>query len=113
MIFLSSSIHVSATVDQQLDEIENRVAIDALVDSVIQIHVAQVDDGPYRCTAPEIPSIGVCAVIEEKSGDIEMVIEDRHEQRCDLIRIRQLDIRACTDQQTRFLQPAVASGIQE
>src|SRR5262249_56471171 len=107
MIFLGTRIHVRAAVDEQFDEVEYGRAIDAFVDSVIQVHIADINGGPQRGSAPEVRSIYVGPMIEEKSRYVEVVIEDGHEQRTNFVRIGEFHISPSTDQRPCFFDAAV------
>src|SRR5262245_16214583 len=72
MNFSCPGVNFGATIEKQFDEIQHRAAINARIDTMIEIQVAQVDCCPQRGTAPEVIRVHVCIVVDEEFGDSEM-----------------------------------------
>src|SRR5262245_23304789 len=113
MVLLSASVYVCAAVQKQFDEIEHGSSIDAFIHTMIQIHIANIDGCPQRRAAPKVLGVNVRAMIEEKLGHIEVIIQDGHEQRLDLVGIGKFHIAAGGDYGARRFKPAVTSGVQQ
>ena len=100
---------MNTRIGRAVDEVVGRVVLIL----VVHVEVAVLDGGPERRTAPEVVGVDVRAVLDEQAGDVEVVVEHRHQQRPDAVRLGQLDVRAGRDQFSRRLDPSVARGVQQ
>ena len=80
-------------------------------ETIFESHIAEIDGGPQRRPAPEIGGFDVGSVVEQKPCDIQMVVQDSHQQRADSVRIREVDVGVRLDQQPGRFRTTVARCI--
>ena len=74
---------------------------------MIEIQIPQLDRRPERRASPEVGRVDFSAVIQQESRDIDVIIENGHQQGADSIRVRKIHVRARGHQQAGLLRPAV------
>ncbi len=80
---------------------------------VVHVHVSHFDGGPQWSASIPVDNVDIGALFDQEAGRFHVIVGDRHQQRCDAIRIRLLQIRAGSNQDFGGFGAAITRGIQQ
>ena len=108
-----SGIRIGASVQEDLDQVEHGLTIDAVFERlrVVHVHVAGLDRGPQGRAMVPVGDVDLRAVFDREAGHVHVVVRDRHQQRRDAVGIGLVDVGPGRRENPCRFESAVARGI--
>ncbi len=112
---LCARVHIRSGISESLDKLESSGPIHAVVRPMRprNIDVAQIDGRPKRGLAVPVRGFDIRAPVDQQTRHRNLVVQDRHDERRNAIRIRLLDIRAGAQQELHRIEMTFARRVQQ